>query len=257
MYRSVYYRNIVFTLGVAIIATTSGMAGPLEPPAGPVTSTGRFGPRTDVLTLTGDATATRVISQPGSYYLSGPLLVGGGTVGIRIDANLVNLDLGGNFIIYNGAGTLDGILVNEGDMVSIHNGYLFGFGGSGIKILGGSNHTIRDVTVQGCSGWGMDFNSAPTPRNVTVIDSFVRLNSLGGISADSSLSVSNTQVTENSGPGIFVNALGNIFHNLVRNNSGAGISCNTGCLVRGNESQANAGGNISAGPQSTVVENNQ
>ena len=257
MYRIDDCRKLVFALGIAVIATTSGMAGQLEPPPWPVTPTGRFGPRIDVLSLPGDATATRVISQPGSYYLSGELDGAAGKTGIRIDANFVNLDLGGNFVIYNPAGTLDGILVNSGDMVSISNGSVFGFGGSGIKIIAGSNFTIRDVTVQGCSRWGMDFNSAPVPRNLTVVDCFVRLNTLGGIAADSSLSVSNTQVTQNSGIGIFVNNVGNIFNNVVRNNSGAGISCNTQCLIRGNESQANTGANIIAGPQSTVIENNQ
>ena len=50
--------------------------------------------RVDVLTLPGSATASHIISQPGSYFLGGNI-IGGGKTAIEISASNVSLDLNG------------------------------------------------------------------------------------------------------------------------------------------------------------------
>src|SRR5690242_8467064 len=86
--------------GAAALARVAA-AGPLNPPAGPVSPTGKtlteIEPRTLVgpTTTPGDANAMYIISQPGSYALSGPIATSGGRAGIRIAANHVTLDLQG------------------------------------------------------------------------------------------------------------------------------------------------------------------
>ena len=60
---------------LAIAVPSSTYAGDLNPPAGPVTATGRFGPRTEIdqANTPGDANSVFKISAPGSYYLGGNL----------------------------------------------------------------------------------------------------------------------------------------------------------------------------------------
>lgn len=73
------------------------LAGDLNPPAGPVSATGRFGPRTEVnaTNTPGSATSLFVISSPGSYYLGGNITGVAGKNGIEIIVPDVTLDLMG------------------------------------------------------------------------------------------------------------------------------------------------------------------
>ncbi len=136
--------------------------------------------RTSV-TLPGDATATRVISQPGLYYLSENLTGQAGKSGIRIDANGVTLDLGG-FSLVGVAGSLDGITANLRNQISIHNGSIISWGGSGIKTGNGDDVLVREVMASGNGGWGMPSFQAGSPQhNVSIVQCIVRGNPSGGI----------------------------------------------------------------------------
>lgn len=147
-FAAAFKRRRVVALAAILVAVTSGMAGPLEPPPGPVTATGRFGPRIDVATLAGDATATRVISQAGSYYMSGNLTGEAGKTGIRIDVNGVTLDLGGdNSLIINSVAAFnggDGISAKSG--VSILDNVATDNTGAGIRC--GFECLVRGNTAQ-------------------------------------------------------------------------------------------------------------
>ena len=62
--------------GIMLIAFHVQAQGSLTPPGAPATTMKtleQVEPRIDVLTLSGDATYHHVITQPGSYYLSGNL----------------------------------------------------------------------------------------------------------------------------------------------------------------------------------------
>jgi len=71
-------------------ATAAASAGPLNPPAGPITSTHKtlteVEPRIPISSTTtpGDATSLYRISQPGSYYLTGNITGQAGKHGIYI-----------------------------------------------------------------------------------------------------------------------------------------------------------------------------
>lgn len=248
MHRSQFFGKQVFALAAAIIAATFGMAGPLEPPPGPVTSTGRFGPRTDVLTLPGNAGATRIISQPGSYYLSGNLTGEVGKVGILISTGRVNLDLNG-FRLAGVPGSLDGIRATTESGFQVSNGIVDLWGGDGIEVSNLEHTEVHDVISKFNGGWGMNFAN----NTVTVDRCIATYNGAGGILAADYLLLTHTQVVGNTGDGVRLNSAGNIVDNIISGNTGTGISCNFDCLVRGNHAQFNTT-DINA-PFSTVIEN--
>ncbi len=136
-------------------------AGDVNPPAGPVGPTMRtldeVEPRTIVsqINTPGDLTATFVISQPGSYYLTGDVVGEFTKHGIRIDARDVTLDLSGFRVILpllnaGIAPTVNGIHAwpDTGDpgAVMIRNGHVIGWK-NGVGLLGPG--VIADVAVWG------------------------------------------------------------------------------------------------------------
>lgn len=108
---SIRPRNLL-AIAALFGAASLALAGPLTPPIGPVTSTGKtttqIEPRVDVATLAGSATAVHIISQPGSYYLTANINVPSGKHGVIISCSNVSLDLNG-FAIIGVDGALDGV----------------------------------------------------------------------------------------------------------------------------------------------------
>lgn len=100
---------VVGGVGIAVLIVAATHAGPLNPPAGPVAPTyktlAEIEPRVAVQSLAGDATALFVISQPGSYYLTGNVAGVAGKSGIRIAASDVTLDLMGFTLVGPGIGS--------------------------------------------------------------------------------------------------------------------------------------------------------
>ncbi|MCB9838110.1 MAG: hypothetical protein H6813_02125 [Phycisphaeraceae bacterium] len=99
--------HLITLLTTLAITPPISLAGDLNPPGGPVAPSMRtldeVEPRTIVndTNTPGDATATYVISQPGSYYLTGDVNGVFGMHGIRIDARGVTLDLNGFAVVLN------------------------------------------------------------------------------------------------------------------------------------------------------------
>ena len=135
-------------------------AGPLDPPPGPVTSTGRFGPRTEINSTNtpGDSSSQFKITQPGSYYLGGNVTGVAGKNGISIDADDVTLDLNG-FALLGVAGSLDGVIAAEFPTLrtnlAIRNGTVADWGGNGIYIDLGFNIQIDKMRVARNTGNGI------------------------------------------------------------------------------------------------------
>src|SRR5690242_20378891 len=77
------------------------VAGPLNPPAGPVASTyktlNEIEPRTPIgpATTPGDADSVYTITQPGSYFLTGDVAGQAGKHGIEIEASHVSIEFNG------------------------------------------------------------------------------------------------------------------------------------------------------------------
>src|SRR5678815_90222 len=84
---------------VLLAGTAALVAGPLTPPAGGPAPTYRtlseVQPATPVQSLPGSAQDMHVITQPGSYYLTGPITATAGSDGIQVLADAVTIDLGG------------------------------------------------------------------------------------------------------------------------------------------------------------------
>lgn len=132
--------------GVMLCAWAS--AGPLTPPAGPITPTSKslaeVEPRVavnDINTSGVGTTSVYRITAPGSYYLTGNVAAIGGKNAIGIYANNVTLDLNG-FTVEGLAGNTGAVILIAGDAsnpsgdprgnVTIRNGTVRGGGGSGV-----------------------------------------------------------------------------------------------------------------------------
>lgn len=150
-------------LGVAALSR-GAQAGPLNPPAGPIGSTGRtlleIEPRIAVNTLPGNASNMHVISQSGNYYLTGDITrTATGKSGIYINADHVTLDLNGFAIVGNRAsfGGIDsGIEINGSHTgVTIRNGVVrdwpfYGLIGYGLR------NRFEDLRVENNGGGGLE-----------------------------------------------------------------------------------------------------
>lgn len=138
--------------GAAFLGALSShaSAGPLSPPAGTVSSTGKtlteVEPRTAINATNTPPAAGYVfrITQPGSYYLTGNINVPAGQQGILVSAP-ATIDLNG-FSITGGNGNTFGIASNNGG--SIRNGVISGFAyGLSVDI----DAVIEDITVDACT----------------------------------------------------------------------------------------------------------
>lgn len=160
-------RSILTAVSAAALVATSGLlfAGPLNPPAGPVTSTYKtlteVEPRIAInaTNTPGDADSMFRITSPGSYYLTAQVSATPGKMGIEIAANGVTIDLNG-YRVAGFPGSLDAIrsVGNLSDL-TIKNGSVGPVGGSGI-VLGGSGDLahacrIERVSVVDCGSDGI------------------------------------------------------------------------------------------------------
>jgi parallel beta-helix repeat protein len=135
-------------------------AGPLNPPSGTVTSTGKtlseIEPRIAInaSNTPGDSSATYVISQPGSYYLTGNLAVSK-SVGISIRASNVTLDLNGFTISKaSGASSQSGVqCFTDGQDtysdVRVRNGSVAGSFSDSCVSIDTRGAVVEDVRVSG------------------------------------------------------------------------------------------------------------
>lgn len=137
------------------------------------------------------------ITQPGSYKLSGNLVVPDGVDGIDILADDITIDLNGFRI----SGTAPGSppfpagISGNATAVTIRNGTILGFN-VGID-LGGSNHLIEEIHATGSNLYGILIAGAVVRRNTA------SGNGSGGIHADNSLVIENVS-NSNRGNGLIM-----------------------------------------------------
>lgn len=165
----------ILSLALLSALTAGAFAqGSLTPPAGPPApvfkTLDQVEARTPVTaeTCPGSATAVYVISNPGSYYLTGNINGQSGKTAIQINATAVTLDLNG-FNLNAAVGSTKGIAVTAliGPVV-IRNGILRNWPQQGIQFTNAVEFTIEDVTVYGVSGRGIDTLGAGTIERVSV-----------------------------------------------------------------------------------------
>lgn len=149
--------GIAGAAGVAALSRAA-QAGSLNPPAGPVSPSMKplsdVEPRTAVQSLSGDGSSQFVISQSGSYYLTGNIAAVGATNAIFVTAPYVTIDLNGFALI--GAGSAVGILGNNSATdLCVRNGTINGWV-IGIEIsITAPRARIDNVGVDNCSSGGI------------------------------------------------------------------------------------------------------
>jgi hypothetical protein len=242
------------TVALSVIAAIAGSAalvtaGPLNPPAGPVASTyktlGEVEPRT-IINLTntpGDTDASPSlfkITQPGSYYLAGNINGVVGKHGIEITASGVTIDLNG-FELRGVDGTLAGIATTASGLrnISIRNGSVRGWGGSGVDLFAFSvvNCDVSRVRAAECGSGGQTGGVVLGSRS-HVTDVVAYLNTGRGIAIGADSVINNCASTNNTGNGIDVGISSTVTACTANNNGNAGISASgasiTNCTAAGN-----------------------
>lgn len=222
-----------YVIALSMLATaagtpTSALAGSLNPPPGPVTSTMKtlsdVEPRTALsqANTPGNVTNQFKITQPGSYYLAGDIIASpGANPCILITANDVTLDLNGFSVR---AAAAEGIHI-AGDRVLIRNGKLSMSAGSadGIYMQDGADDiVIEDMTITGVGGSCVRTQSAC--NSVTIRDTKVMGGQYGVLltSADTSSTLSHVQCFGASRVGLFLSDRATLEDCVVRETGNAG-----------------------------------
>jgi hypothetical protein len=223
-------------IAAGVFMAGRAQAGPLNPPAGPVTSTGKtlldVEPRTAVNATNTPGTANAVfrISQPGSYYLTGNVTGQSGKHGIVIAASDVTLDLNG-FTLTGVPGSLDGI-INEGTInrVTLRNGTIFRWGVNGATLATAT--TALDFRAENVAFLDNGAIGLRCDGNILLTDCNASDNGSTGFSLGSNSSVTRCTVIRNSGAGISAAAGVTILDCLAFLNSTVGFGAITGSLIR-------------------------
>ena len=219
-------------LGSAALLT----AGPLNPPAGAVSSTfktlSEVEPRIAIsaANTTGDADSVYRISQPGSYYLSGNVAGATGKYGIEIAASDVTIDLNG-FEVVGTHGSRVGIAVTSDGL-------------SGIVILNGN--------VRRWGEHGIDMVTR-NPSRCTIKGVRADFNLGKGIYVGGYAQVEDCTVVQNLGSGIEAVSNGTVIRCIALNNGESGITAYGFCLIEDCTSQLNAAAGIAALGSTRVV----
>ena len=117
-------RRTTLTISALTLIASAGLltAGPLNPPAGPVTPT--YKTLNEVEARRPISTLPFTITQPGSYYLTGKITGVSGKKGISVLANNVSIDLCGFSMDGGGVGD-DAIYIDFGySSLSVRNGII-------------------------------------------------------------------------------------------------------------------------------------
>ena len=231
-------RARVATALFVLVAASRLLAGPLSPPIGPVTSTGKttseVEPRTIVnaTNTPGDGNNVYVISQSGSYYLAGNMLANTTTGVISINASDVTLDLSGF--------TIDTLNANglriSGDRVTIRNGTLIcrQTGAFGLNVFASAEGTqIERMNISMATTGNTGIYTASGAGRVVVSDCKITGGTNGVYTASdfTSLSVNNVIVEGTTADGINAGNKANITNCTVSNCGTAGTPASVGIRV--------------------------
>lgn len=236
---------VLLLLAGALVKGVYG--GPMDPPAPPGPTLPQVEPRIPV-SQPAPGGFPIVISQPGSYFLTQPILGEAGKDGIQITTSAVTLDLNG-FTVGGVPGSLKGVHVTCSAacyLIEIHGGNVALWGGDGIDMGLAAGGEIADLYVAGNAGNGVLMSHGWVMNSrvqgnggsgIVGVDLFMQGNNSSGNGGDGiSLSDSNGVITDNytvynGGDGISVSATGVlVVNNVAAFNSGSNYN-----IVPGNE----------------------
>jgi parallel beta-helix repeat protein len=234
----------IATLGIITAAFVT--AGPLNPPAGPITSTGKtlteVEPRIAInaTNTPGDADSIFRITQPGSYYLTGNINGEAGKRGIEIASSRVTIDLCG-FSIIGVPDSLEGITTDQTSIrnnIIVRNGVVSSWGDDGVRLdtLNPASYLVENLSVIGNEGNGI-FAREGLVRNChvsfntfdgivaasTVIGCVSRDNGRFGISCANGGTITDCSAFENGDYGLNGGNGSTITNSSAHDNEGTGI----------------------------------
>jgi hypothetical protein len=223
----------------------------------------------------GDANDAFVISQAGSYYLTGNITVGGAVTGILVQASNVTIDLNGFSLTSSNASAGSGIsALTGGDHLTIRNGTISGWrhgvnstatsdglfeglhltGNQQYGLFCGANTLVRNC-VSTSNGFGISTfdNSLVTDCVANANRSYgiilgadnrasrcvANFNVLGGIEAAYGCVVADCTCNGNVGNGVAVQDGATVRHCTAKDNAQNGIACQNGCQITGNTCDGN------------------
>jgi len=234
-------------LGAAALSRVAS-AGPLNPPAGPITSTGKtlteVEPRTAInaANTRGDANSTFRITQPGSYYLVGNLAGENAKHGIEVAASGVTIDLNG-FALLGVPGSLSAIATDgPRSDIAIRNGSISGWGGAGINLTAGGtcpNSIIEHIIARSNGDAGIQTGARAAVRRC-----IADLNGGDGITCGQDSSIADCTAVTNTGNGIRALSGSVIDTCVATGNTMTGILTGVGCTIAGCAARSNGDGGI-------------
>jgi hypothetical protein len=250
-------RTVLTLAALAILATGAALyAGPLNPPAGPVTNTGKalaeVEPRTAInaINTPGDNDASPSlfkISQPGSYYLTGNITGVAGRHGIEIAASGVTLDLNGFEILGDPAGgVFDGVSLTGVNLqnISVVNGSVRSWGDDGVDLSGINSRMTRVDRI---------ITTDNTDRGIEVGDVASRItncitagNGGDGVNAGDGTTIADCLAYDNGGRGFDAEFGVTFVNNVARDNVGDGFNASSGCSFASCVAYSNTGNGFSA-----------
>ena len=251
-------KTTITTLSALALVATGGLlvAGPLNPPAGPVTGTyktlSEVEPRIAInaMNTPGDADSVFRITQPGSYYLTGNVTGVANRRGIEIAANNVTLDLNG-FTLQGVPSSLDGIASDLSGLtaITIRNGTIRDWAGDGIdlnanRVVGGQ---IAHIVAVGNAITGVRAGDAFVIDSCSLVS-----NTSDGLSVGVGATVKSVIARLNGNNGIRALERAILADCTASNNVGSGFSLTNASAITNSSSDSNGGNGIAAGFLNTI-----
>ena len=252
--------------GALFLSARSAQAGPLEPPDGPVASTGKttqeifdkvaaVESRTAINSANTPGTATSLfkITQPGSYYLTGNITGEAGKHGIEIAASGVMLDLNGFDIVGIPAmGQFSGVKVTVQSLfnIAVVNGSVRNWGDEGVDLgtFASLNCRVEGVLAKGNTNRGITIGGGSMLSKCSAYN-----NTGDGIRTSIGCTVSNCSALLNTGVGISTSSGCTLIDCTVSDNTGTGLSVGTSSTVANCSVLRNGLGGILTGGDGTVT----
>lgn len=245
------------TVFALMVAAGTALAGPLSPPAGPISST--YKTLTEIEPRTALSSVPFTITQPGSYYLTGNMTLAANQVGIEVLADNVTVDLNG-FAIDGGGVSEDGVRVGASGVggrknVVIKNGTIRGTAKDGIDAFASTNVRVENVSVDTATGG----TGIITGKNAVISNCVVR-NTGAGVVVGSDSIISDSISDGSTGQAGFVAGDNSTVRNCIAANGKSGIRVGKNSLVESCTARSNYGNGpedgtgIRVGPWSRVID---
>jgi parallel beta-helix repeat protein len=216
--------------------------GGLTPPGAPAPTMKTLDQIEPRMPLAGGTTPI-IVSQSGSYYLTGNVSItaGSSSNGINIYVSNVTIDLNGFELAGSGATSGVGVVIAGGESnVTIRNGTIRNWGSHGIN--GSGNSKVRTENLRVLNNGG---NGILADVNAEVVNCVAESNVGVGIKVLDNSIVKDSQAVATTGTnavGISVGATGVITGCIARGNSADGIFTGDSCTVTASTSVSNLNG---------------